>query len=554
MLTPIFKLLWEFWRQVWWRLPLAFFGMLFLPVIVVLAELRIPVLQFDWDYLQPLRWEAQMVIVGFNTLVASLSLGYSVGFATRHYALPITMGQLTFVRLIPGAVACSGLMLAVNAVVNAFGRAGLPYYGPALTGGMVYLLGYALVSRVYGRDNLRAIAGVALAMLSLVWVAGHYDTVLNFGSNFRWPEVSVAELSVVLAVGLMAWFITLDGFQRDRQSRGWTQPVRLEDGRSPERVTAILERRFTSPFAALFWQDWKQDGWLWPVAVTSTYAMIATLQTLFKLFRPSSGVIVNSSDIINISLAFLGLTAVLPWCLGVVTVIGRRSQSNDSYPKATATLPVSDALLAWVMVLRSILSVSVSAIGVVAVGLVWMLVSHLATPREFWQSNVDSVMNLSWLEWLMGFLWWCLMTWITIAVGAATGLSGRRWIAFLPITVLPCWLFLAILVSALSPVGSEIFWNMLVQMLAFALIGGVFCAYLTGYVNETIGVKSVVGGLLIFLVLLVSFSPWLHHLHTSMNLGFKELWSIWSWLGLLMIAVVAPPAVIPVSVHYNRHR
>jgi hypothetical protein len=549
MLKTILPLLWEFWRPNRWRFLMAFLAMLIAPAFLIFIEPS----HREWHSRQ-LDWWSQMGAICVNFGICSLTVGYWVGFPARHYTLPISIRQLAWIRLFPGAVTCSGFYLLIALLFNTVCSAGFPYVGPALTYGVGYLLGYAAISRVYGRENLRTLAGLIVGVLVGIWICGHYDIRWNFGPSIRWPGVTVVELALLGFVSLTALWITESGFALDRKGNGWAQPsVQNAESTDSEKLRRYRLRRFRSPFAALFWQEWRQDGWLWPTALGGTYCLVAAIAFFERTFRNESSPQDIPAEIVFFTATFMAFGTFLPWFLGVVTAQGRKSQVDKPLPTSIATLPISDATMAWVTILRSLCSVAMSWLLVALIGGTWML-SHIAYYGE-----------INWSEFGMGVgqnslplaATWPIVTalfcaWFTTGVGTATGLSGRSWIVFLPIAYFPIWLALAALVyGCFHRSAADAIAFMAMTMLLLAIPIGSCAGYVRAWRRNVIGIKTLLAGEAILIMVEGLFIQW--WFATTVTSATLGPWEFLHFSCFLAVAA-APPAIVPLAVHFNRHR
>ncbi|MDB5389341.1 MAG: hypothetical protein JWM11_4987 [Planctomycetaceae bacterium] len=590
MSPTIQMLLWEFWRPIRWRLVVAFFAMSLLPGLVTLANapwrLESPwqLLSMSWSELRPMPWELQMLTIWVNAVICVLAVGNSVGYPIRHYTLPISTRQLALTRLLPGALTCSSLYLVLASLLNWFCNSGWPYLGPALTYGLGYIFGYAIISRIYGRENLKTLAGLCIAILGGFWIAGHYPLRLNFatsfslneevrlqneilspplsgfGPSFRWPAVSLIELSCVGLVILIAWRITETGFVLDRKGRGWAHPaIRSWESETVANVHQSRLKRFRSPFAALFWQEWRQDGWLWPTAIACTYGLVASISITVTALWPQQRLPSDDvSAIIGVTFAFMAFGALLPWCVGVVTTQGRKSQVDKTLPTSLSTLPVSDATVAWVALCRSLCSVALSWACSLCIGMTWILIYYFGggdvTSSSFSPGPGQPTMTTAILG---GLAWLSFFAWFATGVGASTALSGRSWIAFLPIMFIPLWFGLALAMNILMVlIGQSVAEFLILYGLTgilLALVTGMLASYRRAMSRNVIGMRSLLTGMAILILVEGVLTAYYWQSDFPDNVAASHFAFIWRF-GLFLALAAAPPAVAPLAVHFNRHR
>lgn len=556
MRNSVQALLWEVWRPNRIRCITTMVSMLCVPGIMTLVSLPRHPLEMRYGDFLPMSWESQMITLWVNLIICVLSVGYGMGYPTRHYALPVTTRQLVLIRLIPGALSCSLLSLAVSGLFNQLFNAGFPYLGPTLTYGIGYLAGYALVSIFYARENMRTLAGLGAGLIVGFWIFGHYPTWWNFGLQFRWPVVGPLELGVLVATVVLSWALLESVLTLDRKGWGWAQPSHRSESQEAERyIHHSPARRFRSAFGALYWQEWRQDGWLWPLGLASTFAMVVTIHFSTFLYGGHVGFPEDTaSEIVTITFAFLVMGALLPWCLGAVTRQGRKSQADKPLPTSISTLPISDKTLAWVTILRSMASVGMSWLCVGLIAVVWATCRSLVADGVNWATLFSSRGNPNYWMAVFGIASYLILTaWLTIGVGAATGLSGRSWIVFLPILFILFWIGAGVLSIIVDHSTAEALLTLVATVIPVWLAVGTIAAYVRGGSRGVIGIETLLLGVAILLFVESLFVAELLYTSVSHPMTGVRWGTIWRF-GLFLTVAAAPPAVVPLSVHYNRHR
>jgi hypothetical protein len=562
MSTKIQALLWELWRANWWRLLLTFCGMLVLPVTITLSISRPRDLWwrslgtlFSPLELVPMPWSGQMAAIMVNTFICVLGVGYGVGYSGRNYTLPLTARQLTSVRLASGAFASAALYLLVAVFLNSIFLSGWPYLGPALSYAITFVVAYTIVSYFHARENLRVFAAMLFSPIVGFWIAGHYPTSCDFGLLFHWSEPSILEFALVVLIGIATWGFAEDSVALDRKGRGWAHPlVRRTEPATGVTVRSQNTRRFRSAFEALFWQEWKRDGWLWPLAIACFYG-IASIMFLIDVFRMQRGLpAMNMESFIGANVGCMGFTAVFPWCIGVFLSPGRKTQTERCLSTSISTLPVSDATLAWITIAGSMCRVVMCWICVISLSTAWFLVYYLSGSEIEWP-NVNSgrpdIFATS--VTIPMILTLVFMAWYTTGVGTATGLSGRRWIAFTPIASIPIiFLLFGVFVPLIGFVFGRTAAEILIWILATGVLlplpTGMICAYAKAWNRRIIGIKS----LLLGVIILAAIEAFFLTSHFA-SVTSRELPFFWH-LAIFLAWAAAPPAVVPLAVHFNRHR
>lgn len=557
MLTATSALHWEIRRSI--RLPLVavFFLAMLIPGLGLVPnierQLRGTHIPLEEIAFSP---SVHLVVTILNLVFILLGIGSAVGMPVRHFTLPIPTHTLAAIRMIPGAVCCSALYLTLSVFFNVLFGAGWPIVGPALTYGVAYMIMYATIYRFRGNDTRICVAGLVVGTLLLFWIGGHYGTYWWIRTEHHWSDLSINELLALAVTASCAWYNLKDGMERDRRGAGWGRTIERVN---PASVSAAIPRRplrqFSSSFGALFWQDWKMDGWLVPVVTVTLLSICAGIHVgsliLFKEIRTQHPI--HGPDIFISLMGFLPLCAILPFFLGLSGQYGKRAAKNQTWPTGQSTLPLSDAAIGWVCVTRVICSSLTGAIGIVVVGALWFLgveavIQGYALRQDSYMPHGFNTQHA--IRYLAGL---GLTLWLTATFSTAATLTGRRWIAGLPLMVIPLWIFGGF-ISMLMPnpwTAQMVFVFMAYTLLALALVWTVI-AYIAGIVHDVITYRSLLCGFLIFVLFEGVGISLLEPLKTAPVYALSpNEWNLW----IMLIALSAsPPALIPLATYFNRHR
>lgn len=558
MLTPSSALLWEVWRSLRWRIPLALCVMLFVPAVAILdmighggrgRSLAIGLIEFS----PPL----QFALTVFNFVVCSLLIGQAIGAPTRQFAFPVTNKSLAAVRLFPGAVACAALYLVFVCIINLFCVSGTHwlYLGPALTYGVGYMLAYAAISQFRGSDNRMGIAGLGVGLVLLFWIGGHYGSrwwveVIQF-----WPELSTNEVFVLLATAIVSWLSLVESLGRDRRGLG---RGRLRPAAEPVALIHLRDwkplRPFSSPWLALFWREWRQDGWLLPCVMVVFHSLFAIINVGALMIHPEYAWIDQDQLglTLGITTAFLYMCVAAQWFISLSSGPGKWVLWQKPWPTSQSTLPVSDATLGGIVFARSLASTVTGALGIILVGAIWygcvygILTSRGITPAI----RIHQAIKLP--ELLLGGASLILTAWMTSGWATAATLSGRRWIALLPVSCIPALIVVGFLSSFRGPPQAGRFIEGLQYLVLGLLLAGMLAAYIVGTIQDLLKLESLLFGAVVLIITEVVGVTLLYHNAEAQGVQMPA-----AFVRVMMVCLTlaaAPPALIPLATHFNRHR
>ena len=567
MLTAASALRWEMSRNLRWRLLWTFFGMLFIPTLTILhileGQLRGRPLSIEQTQVLP---AVHMAVTIINLGLCLFGIGQGVGMSVRHYSLPVTSQMLATVRLLPGAACCAGLYLCISSLFNFVFRVDWPGMGPALTYGVAYMVAYSTLYRFRGHETRVGIGGLAFALLLILWVAGHY-VVDNLDRGWwkhpphAWPVLSATELVVLLTIGFVSWLSLVDAIDRDRRGVGWGRVIESTDAATIAATTFHRRRAgvFRSSFTALFWQEWKLDGWLIPIVTVGLQSIFATIHvtTLTLSAERRMLEILHETEVASILFAFLPMCAVVPWFLSLSGQHGRRAAASRLPPTSLMTLPLSDALVGWAYASRVLASSLVAMLGVLCVGAMWFgaveliqLVAHDMTRRPLFPVGSGRPSTDPASTYVFSLI---VGLWLSVGISCAATLSGRRWIAAAPLLVVPGWFFFLIFAGTFLRHGAfDLFAGVVGLSVLIAMNLGMLAAFVVAYDRGLIGYRTILVGLLLcgtteiigieLLAQARAFVPGYGH---QANNGM---------ILLLLSLSAAPPALIPLATYFNRHR
>lgn len=559
MFTPTAALLWEIRRSLRWRFWLTLFAIMFFPSLVSLVTNTQG--RFarggNWELI-PMEPAAQMILTMLNLMLCMILIGYAVGRPARHFALPVSTQTLATVRLLPGAAACATLYLLLAATLNLLLGAGWPYIGPAATYGVAFMVLYSAVYQFRGNETREGITALALVTALIFWMGSHHGPVWYKAPDSVWTDLTATEVVILLATAGFAWISLVSALERDRRGAGWGRvlPATTEADLVAERSRGPA-RKFWSPATALFWQEWKQDGKLLPAVLalmTLVFALVhfgALAYVAIRKIPLPEGPGDQRGVPTTVALIFLPIAFAAPWFLGLTGQHGKRAVGQSLWPTGQAALPISDAALAWVITGRVLASSVVAALAVVLITAAWFGALQLVLMSM--GADLGRWPPLTRLD-VAHYIGSCALTlWLTSTFSAAATLSGRWWVASIPICMVPAWILIAF-VSALLPDNQtrELFGI----GVAFALLGmllvGTVVAYVFAIAWDVIRIRSLLFGFILFVLAEYLGAWYLREQSMLFNGSFGPAFT--NFMYMLFALTAAPPALIPMAVYWNRHR
>ncbi len=565
MLTAASALRWEIRRGLRWNVGLTFLGLVMIAGFTLIEAFY----RRFWGFeVSPEHWRTtpaiHLAVTLINLGICLFGIGQGVGMSTRQYSLPVTSRLLATLRILPGAVCCAGLYLVLCTLFNVVFAADWPYLGPALTYGVSFMVMYATVYRFRGNDNRVGLAGLIMGTIIVCWVLGHYprdsqDVYVYVYVYHRWVELTVTEVFILGLTALLSWWSLVDAIERDRRGAGWGRAIELPFTAA---ISAGTRRRTLRPFrssaTATFWLEWKQDGWLVPSVIIGLTALIAVwnVTNVIDEICHSDGRQVSFGHQMEMGalvFAFIPICFVSPWFSSVLGTHGKRAIAQRVWPTGQSTLPLSDATLGWIALIRCLTSTLVSLFGVLLVGMVWIGAVELVIrfnpvgkPLPFWPPNQTGLEQALIIAMYIAML--TFIGWIGAGLATAAALSGRRWIAAIPLGIVPVWIIVLLLGQGPLTWGTG---TVLVCLLLW-----MFAAYSAGMLRGIIGMRSLLFGGLVFVfaeAAVIALWRWRQAIAQSQNLfgGYQS--ELIFFMAIAALAA-APPAIIPLATYYNRHR
>jgi hypothetical protein len=339
-------------------------------------------------------------------------------------------------------------------------------------------------------------------------------------------------LAALLAAGVS---VVAVGRDRRGDMQGWLS-ARQWALQTTDR--GVVQARFRSPAHAQQWFEWREKGWMIPICFIAMHSVIVTIQfltgdTITDVLRSAPGI---------------GVASVLSAGFGAGMLMGHLNLPRGKVEITTflATRPASDLALASAT-LKS------TAAGLAVAWGLWLI---MALASGLPQIIVDRVKALGVGQFVYEELPEIILvplsvlaaSWILPAVLVPVGLTGRRWLLLLvvsvPSAVLLVYAFLHVLASQrLQDVVEEAMTNTLLV----AMIAGPALAF---HVAAKAGkcLIRVPWAALLWLGLWGLPASWFASRPDGVDWQFVAL------LAGLAALVISPLATAPLAVSWNRHR
>ncbi len=321
----------------------------------------------------------------------------------------------------------------------------------------------------------------------------------------------------------------------------------LELPATKEAAPPLRPYRFS--WIALLAEDWRRNGWLYPVAaaiVTAFFGVIVVGASLDEYRR--SGSIMELPDIPSGAAGFgVGFLFVGAFLQVAASAHGRQTLRHGTQPMWALTLPVADRHLAAVAVLRQLLSnaSAMLACWVVAIalwGVLYLLLLAVGQgPRA--SELVEHLRRMGRGDPSHGLFLTLVAAWVATGVSEASLQCGRRWCVAIPHMILIGTWFIAV-ACAIAFRGGELFVRLCLCVGMLASIFSTLVAVRAKVIPWTWGVAAVVlWGL-----------TWTAHKYLSaFQHSPSHAWLEWQFFFALSL-VMLPISLPPLAVAWNRRR
>ena len=542
--------------------------------MAVLAGLTVPLVlrlgeflwRFEWyrssgQWGEKTSWPASvhLATLTVQTLTAVL-MGWSIFVKSeRHYALPVATRDLFLSRLVNGTAFVVAGMGIGTLLARLILWTDWPVATPALYAGVGWVAALWIGTRFRGQDWRIALAGSLVACLlfcGLLWHLYRFDGWEYVEQPFA-PS-GVEEIGLLVAAVLWLGGAALRAGELDRcglaGERAYvplpesmrSKPV-LELPATKEAARPLRPYRFS--WIALLAEDWRRNGWLYPVAaaiVTAFFGVIVVGASLDEYRR--SGYVGELPDIpsgaAGFGVGFLFLGAFLQVA---ASAHGRQMLRHGTQPIWALTLPVADRHVAAVAVLRQLLSnaSAMLACWVVAIalwGVLYLLLLVLGQSSRV-SELVEHLRRMGRGDPSHGLFVALIAAWVATGVSEASLQCGRRWCVAIPHLILIGTWFVAVAFAIAFREG-EFFIGLCSWVGMLASIFSTLVAVRAKVIPWTWGVAALVlWGL-----------TWTAYKYLSaFQLSPSPAW--FEWQGFFALSLVMLPISLPpLAVAWNRRR
>lgn len=539
--APVCALLWEWSRFSWWRQLNAQLAVVGIAVIVYgsLAETGPLEPRSALTLHMVLQW-MQVAATGGALLIAA-------GDARRYYLLPLSNVAIAGALIIPGCVSMGASYVFMATILNQAFHVGWPMMGPTLFVAVFWagILSMLQISRPCRWCQLSLCSVFVLSMG--VWLSRKHGGGPLLFPNAWWREVTTGDLVLLGMIFVGEFGLMIVGIHNERcgmnpSAFSWSFPF------DNEGLCSTDVRRFQSEFAALWWAEWKQKGWLIPSSLV-TFTIFLIGGYALRAYDNRDYELLHSGLGYGIGLIPLGL--VFGLVLGHSDPTGQRIEISGF----RATLPVTNEQFA-----RALLGVE--ALSLAGTWLVWVTGLGAATSNLYVQQGREPVLDLwsdhgkftaemeLWGPMFAGFLtvMTLFLAWIGCALTTPLVLTGRQWLIVGVLTAsIPTGLAALALMNRETDRTAAGGTDRVAAVLGVLAITMTILAVWTARTTRSITLLSAKQ----------TFKYWGLLSVTLMACVWLVGWSTYGWLvltcGLAGVAL-SPLATAPLALRWNRHR
>jgi hypothetical protein len=518
---------WEMLYRGRWQLLFALLGGIAFPSVIFVALRHDGALNGSDPSM--LMIEQQLILVS-GVIFGAAVFGVQTGIS-HLYAYPARTAALVASRMIPGMALMALQMALCISLLNVLFDLKWPLWGPAMA--MAVMLA-AFQSVAWLTEKSLGWAIVALSVAAAIcgfWFRSRYGSMFSNPTHV-WAHVTPAEVLVMAAMAGIAYWVAVFAVGRNRRGESPLSVGFWEWVGSLLSYPSYVDRPLNSPMQAQLWFEWTRKGWALPVAVF--FIVVVGLVGWFFANRTAEGLFLG--------LFTAGYTTPLFGFLGGL-VLGNLgpNDGNNAMGNFMATRPISNAELARVILRTAAKSVFIA-----------------------------------WAIWAACFATTCLYLWATGSLSAVKLPPDFHW-SYFPATLLGPWAFTGGLMS-LSLMGRmryvvQVMCGVPAAIILFTVVGTMFLSR---------DVEAIVGSILtaIAAVALIIAAGWAfvaarrHNLIqpgtawaaaavwiAGVAISFFEMpkaahpfWLAYFLLAAFIAWIVAPLAVVPLAISWNRHR
>jgi hypothetical protein len=565
-------LAWEFRERGRRELFMAVVAALTIPVMLKLADFlwRLIMYRSTGSWGDPTEWSALVHLASLIVQLASaVPLAWQcIARMDRQYVLPVSSRDLFQTRFVHGAAFVALATVIDNGLARLILGTDWPIVAPTLYGAVGWTAALWIGARFRGQELRVALASALVSCLifaALMWHLFKFDGRVFVEQPFT--PMAIEEVGILLGIGWLLSGAALRAGELDRcglTGAGAYVPIKSgETSAIPvERTRALLARKlspYRTSWSALFSEEWRRNGVLYPVAAAITTVVFCVITLLAAISNIQAAHLSELSQILPGAITTgIGFVLIGPFLQVAASSHGRQTLRHGTQPFWKLTLPIPDRHLAMVAVGRQLLSNTAAMLACWMIGLsFWMLLCGLTLLYRLWLGlgpggtfpMADLRGQLE--QFFQGTspvvpLLLLVNAWVATGVSEAALQTGRRWCVGIPHGLLiGYWLSLAALVITLSPRMGEWYLG------------------LSAFVGMMVSIASVIAAVRASVIPLwwgvVAFFLW-----GVVWTGFAFLLSIQSgpaqpvslmWTEFFALSsVMLPIALPPLAVAWNRRR
>ncbi|WP_010585031.1 hypothetical protein [Schlesneria paludicola] len=340
-------------------------------------------------------------LMTLNSFFCAASLIDNHPFSSRLFVAPASSAKLFFYMLLPQMLIAGGGTWLLVTMQNWCTSQDFPAWSAAL----VSSCGVAICWSTHWMTYRSAWQAVAFAITTGGLVGWYVSRFLWMQPSEPIPDLSSFEWLALCVVTILFSCMGYRGFARVRCGEGFGSQRALSISSQRPQWQAVHPKRFSTPFAAQLWFEWRSKGWTLPLFVSVGIMVGVVTWTLRsrdpdELFR---GLIV-SGYLLSALGALLGLLAYgnygFSWSTG-------NQKSDFELGHFLASRPITNATLAY----ANLLSLGKSVLIAWAIWGVSLLVSY------------SLVLDARSLE-VSTFTWWFLPTTLVLLWTTTTTLTS----------------------------------------------------------------------------------------------------------------------------------
>jgi len=538
-------LTWEFWRQYQWGFFPIFSWNTFLLFWIWLIPYKISGgAENSPRHIEMVTgWYAFYLYAALFSCGAVLLSGFvdkrkRMTFSVRHYALPVRTSVLIAWQMVCATIFMFMSVLAMAGFFRLVTGLSFPVLVPALfcsavlvwtTAGLWFLVGSQVLTLLF----------FAVVPLLLIWGFGGIffrETWQSEMGTFGKAPLPVLFLLFLISL-LAAYLIGVVGAARDRRGDAFSlMPIR-EWFLERFGTLRVRQKRFSSPVAAQFWFEWRQKGLIMPIIAVAVHAGII----VFILV----GVMVG--DAFDTVLGFSFFQWFVWFHAGLLFGMRDTYSGKWEHGAFTATRPLNNRDLSFAILKAGGASIAVTFAVCVLALLPWVVMGSL----EHLPGKHAAHPYLLAFGYLCGAL---LLSWTLMALGACITLTGRKSVLVIPLTVLSAFVVGMMTLTAfgvLSAGTRKTLFEAFEIIIALGCFLGVLAAFRAAYRKQLIGKGLVLLPAGLWLILVVCAASLYVRFHVPLEPVSVSL--LLFLIGLMALSV-APLALAPLALSWNRHR